>query len=152
MTNTEEDIALPASTPQDEASRSFMRQTSCKKANCPICSEPTPGTHHVRDLTQELETTPPPKKFSKPHAPPDHIFSTFLEELQQAIINNKLDKIQDLLLAFKLHVITNPDYFKFDCSELNKYLETARNLTKPLNQTAPAPTTQPPCLYRKPYV
>ena len=90
MTDTEDDAALPASTPQDEDSRSCTRQT-CRKANCSTCSESTPGTHHVRDLTQELETTPPPKKFSKPPAPPDHIFSIFAEDLQQAVIDNKLN-------------------------------------------------------------
>ena len=78
MSNTEEDVALPASTPQVEASRSCTRQMSCKKANCPIYSKPIPGTHHVRNLTQELETIPPPKKISKPPAPLHHRPSTSL--------------------------------------------------------------------------
>ena len=73
---------------------------------------------------------PPPKKFSRPHAPPDHIFSTFSEELQQAIINNNLEEIQDLLQDFKIHVLTHPDYFKFDGSELNKHLKIAREIHK----------------------
>ena len=57
-----------------------------------------------------------------------------------SFIDKELDQIQDLLEAFKLHVLTNPDYLKFDLSELNKHLKTARNLTKPCNQTTPTPT------------
>ena len=89
MIDAEEDAALPASAPQDKASRSCRRQTPCKKANCPICSEPVPGTHHVRDLSQELETTPPSKKLSKPPALADHIFSTLTEEFKQAFLTTK---------------------------------------------------------------
>ena len=97
MIDTEEDVALPVSTPQDEATRSCSRQTSCKKANCPICSEPTPSTHHVLDLTQELETTPPPKKRSKPPAPPDHIITSITIDLQQACLDNDLEDIKMIL-------------------------------------------------------
>ena len=58
MFDTQEDAALPVSSPQDKASRSCTRQTPCKKANCPICSEPILGTHHAQDLSQNLGITP----------------------------------------------------------------------------------------------
>ena len=103
MIDTEEDAALPASTPQDKASRSCTRQTQCKKANCPICSEPIPGTHHVQDLSQELETTPPPKKLSKPPAPPDQIISSITEDIQQVVLGVDLDEIKIFLAQFNLY-------------------------------------------------
>ena len=115
MTDTEEDISLPASTPQDEASRSCTRTTQCKQADCPICSEPIPGTHHVRDLTQELETTPPPRKYSKPPAPPDHNISLITAELQQACLDDDLEDIKFLLTYCDLH--ENTDIVEYDTSE-----------------------------------
>ena len=114
MTDTEKDTALLASIPQDEASRSCTRQTSCKKANCPICSKPTPGTQNIRDLTQELETTPPPKKLSKPPAPPNHIFSTLTEELKQALLDEEAEDVEALLTQYDLFGKTCPDFLKFD--------------------------------------
>ena len=131
MTETKEDTAPPASIPQDETSRSCTRQTQCKQANCPGCSTPIIGNNHVRDLSQKMNTTPPPKRLTKPPAPPDHIISSISEDFQQAFIDNELDQIQDLLEAYKLHVVPHPDYLKFNLSELNKHLKTARNLTKP---------------------
>ena len=61
--------------------------------------------------------------------------STILEAFQQAFIYNNLDHIQDLLKAFKLYVLTNPDYLKLYLSKLNKHLKITLNLTKPQIQT-----------------
>ena len=139
MTDTEEDISLPASTPKDEASRSCTRQTPCKQDNCPICSEPIPGTHHVSDLTQELETTPLPKKTSKPPAPPDHVIISLTTDLQQACLDNDLEDIKILLDHADLHLKNLPDLFKYDRSELTKILATAHELLKGREISQPAP-------------
>ena len=49
------------------------------------------GDHHVRDLSQDLGTTPGPKSKpkTKPTAPPDHIIYVIMEDFQQAFIQAK---------------------------------------------------------------
>ena len=130
MTDTQEDGALPAFTPQDEASRSCTRQTSCKKANCPICSNPTPGTHNVRDLTQELEITPPPKRPTKPSAPPDHFITSITADLQQACLDADLIEINTFLAQYNLYKTTSLNLIKYDRSELMTLVKTAPKLHK----------------------
>ena len=146
MTDTEEETAPPASTPQDEISRSCTRQTQCKKANCPGCSVTITGNRHVRDLSQDLETTPPPKKHPKPPAPPNHIISSITAELQQACLDNNLEDIMIFLDQAELYRKISLDLLKYDCSELAEALKTARQLHKGPedSQPAPAPTTHHP--------
>ena len=112
MTDTKEDVALPTSTPQDEASRSCTKQTLCKKAKCPIYSEPIPGTHQDQDLSQELKTTPPPKDITKFSATalPNHLISILLTQLKQATLDNDLESI-DTLLHLSAHYWENPIWY-----------------------------------------
>ena len=131
MINIKEDTAPPASTPQDETSRSCTRLTPCKKANCPSCSKPISGNHHVRDLSQELDTTPPPKRLIKPPAPPDHIISSITADLQQARLDDNLEDIKLLLGLAHLHLKTSLGLLKYDISELTKSLTITRKLTEP---------------------
>ena len=56
MADTEEEGPFPATTPQDE--QRCTRLTSCQKAEFLICNQPVTGTNHVRNLSQELGTTP----------------------------------------------------------------------------------------------
>ena len=131
MTDTEEDIASPASKPQDETSRSCTKWTACKEACCPSCSTPITGNHHVRNFSQEMATTPPPKKFSKPPAPIDHNISLITAELQQACLDDDLEDIKLLLTYFDFHIKTSSDIVKYDISELTKSLTIARKLIEP---------------------
>ena len=62
------------------------RGSLCSQPDCLVCNGPIPN-HHVRDLTKDLETTPTPKKLSKPPAPPNHIFSILTEEFKQALLD-----------------------------------------------------------------
>ena len=78
------------------------RLTGCQKAECLTCNQSGTGTHHVRDLSQELGTTPPPKKLSKPPTPADHIISTLTEGSEQAFLDNKAENIKALLHHYDL--------------------------------------------------
>ena len=58
------------------------------------------GTHTDQDLSQELETTPPSKKNTKPTAPSDHTISILSTEFQQAFLDNDQADIRTLLDQF----------------------------------------------------
>ena len=139
MTDTKEETARPASTPQDETSRSCTRLTACEKANCPSCRAPITGNHHVRDLSQELETTPPPKRLIKPPAPPDHFISTYTDEFKQALLANNTEDIHTVLMFYDLQITTCPDFLNFDRTELMNLVLTARKLHKGQDNSQPAP-------------
>ena len=126
MTDTQEEVALLALNPRDEASRSCKRQVPYKKANCPICSEPIPGTHDVRDLSQELETTPPPKDTTEsyPTALPNHLISILLTQLKQTTLNNDLESIKTLLHLSALYW-ENPIWYWYGVYDFNVYKLTA---------------------------
>ena len=114
-----------------------MRHTGCKRAEC------FTWNHHVRDLSQELETTPPPKKNTRPPAPPDNTISFLSLEFQQAFLDNNLDEIQILFNQFGIYHKTSLDLLEYDCTKLTKDVKTARKLIKPMSKLPPAPTTQP---------
>ena len=155
MDDTEEAGSFPATTPQDE--QRCTRLTSCKKAECLTCNKSGTGTHHVRDLSQELDgtvthndrelsqelETTPPKKISKPLAPPDHVISSITTDFQQAFLDDDLEEIKILLTFFDLHVKTSLDIFKYDRSKLTKTLKTARELIEPKSQPPPVPAPMP---------
>ena len=149
MEDTEEALSFPATTPQDK--QRCTRLTGSKKAECLTCNKSRTGTHHVRDLSQELdgtvthnerelsqelETTPPPKKIFKPPAPPDHVISSITADFQQAFLDNDLEEIKILLTFFDLHVKTSLNIFKHDCSKLTKTFKTASELIEPKYPTS----------------
>ena len=70
------------------------KQSPCKKAGCLQCNKPENGTHHVRDLSQELGFTPKSKPSTKPTSPPDHNFHTLTERFQQAFLENEMEDIK----------------------------------------------------------
>ena len=113
------------------------RTSPCSEADCLVCNGPA-SDHHVRNLNSDLETTPIPKKSSKPLAPPNHIFSTLTEEFKQALIDEQAEYVDALLTQYDLFGKTCPDFFKYDRTELNKLIHDARqllaNISKP---TAP---------------
>ena len=157
MDNTGKDGSFPeVKTPQDD--QRCTRLTGCKKAECLTCNKSGTGTHHVQDLSQELEgtvthidrelsqelgTTPPPKKTTKPPAPPNHIFSSITADLQQAFLDDDLDEIQTLLTFFDLYVRTSLDIVKYDRSELTKALKIACKFIEPGTQPPSVPATTP---------
>ena len=112
MTDTQEDL-FPALTSQD--GQKCLRHSPCRQAACLTCYPPETGSHHVRDLSQDLGTSPgsKTKPTTKPTAPPDHIISVITEDFKQ---------------AFPI---------------MTKYVKTTRNLTKPQTQIPSAPTTLP---------
>ena len=91
MADTEEEGPFPATTPQDK--QRCTRTTGCQKTECLSCHPPGTGTNHIRNLSQELGTTPTPKRTTKPPAPPDHFISTFTEEFQQALLADNMEDI-----------------------------------------------------------
>ena len=95
------------------------RTSPCYEADCQGCNEPA-SDHHVRNLNNDLETTPTPKKPSKPLAPPNHILSLLTEEFKQVLIDEQEEDIKALLTQFDLFGITSPDFLKFDRTELMK--------------------------------
>ena len=103
-----------------------------------------PGTHHVRYLTQELETTPPPKKLSKPPAPPDHIFSPLTEEFKQAFLDDKTEDIKALLNQYDLFGTACPDFLKFDRIELMKLVKTKISTCSCSYSPSSPPSIRPP--------
>ena len=156
MDDTKEDGSFPGTTPQDD--QRCMRLTGCKKAECLTCNKPGTGTHHVQDLSQELdgtvthndwelsqeiETAPPPKNTTKPPAPSDHIFSSITADLQQAFLDNDLEEIEILLTFFELLVKTLSDIVKYDGSKLTKALRFARKLIEPETRPPPVPAATP---------
>ena len=141
MTDTEEDQFFSVITPKDN--QRCTRQTGCKRAEYLICNEPGTGTHHVRDVYQELETTPPPKQTTRPPAPPDHTIFFLSADFQQAFLDNDLEEIQILLNQFDLYQKTSLDLLKYDHTKLTNNVKTALKLIKPQSQLPPALTTQP---------
>ena len=126
------------------------------KAECLTCNKSGTGTHHGRDLSQELNgtvthndqelslelgTTPPSKKTTKPSAPPDHILSSLTADLQQAVLDDDLEEIQILLTFFDLRVRASSEIVKYDRSEPTKTLKTVRILIEPGTQPPPHPQT-----------
>ena len=99
MADTEEEVPFPATTPQDK--QRCTRTTGCQKTECLSCHPPGTGTNHVRNLSQELGTTPTPKK-TKPTAPAYHIISILTEEFEQAFLDNEAEDIKDLLHHYDL--------------------------------------------------
>ena len=91
MADTEEEGPFPATTPQGE--QRCMRLTGCQKAECLTCNQSGTGTNHVWNLSQELGTTPPPKK-TKPPAPADHIISILMEEFEQAFLDDETEDVK----------------------------------------------------------
>ena len=73
------------------------RQSSCNKTGCPICDRPRSKTHHVRNLSKALGNSPSPKVSTRPSAPPNRIFFSLTEQLQQAIQDIEMDELADLL-------------------------------------------------------
>ena len=145
MANTEEEQPFPATTPQDD--QRCTRTTGCQKTECLVCHPPGTGTNHVRNLSQELGTTPTPKK-TKPTAPADHIFSILTEEFKQALLDEQAEEVKALLTQYDLFRKTCPDFLKFDRTELMKLVLTARELHKGRDNSQPAttptnPTPQP---------
>ena len=141
MEDTEEEQPFPATTPQDD--QRCTRTTGCQKTECLVCHPPGTGTNHVRNLSQELGTTPTPKK-TKPTAPADHIFSILTEEFEQAFMDNDTVEIEGILTQYDLFGKTCPDYLKYDRSALNKLVLTARELHKGRDNSQPATTPTPP--------
>ena len=80
------------------------RTSPCSEADCLFCNGPA-SNHHVRDLSNYLETTPNPKKPSKPTAPPDHFITTFTEEFQQTLLTNNPEDIQTVLMFYDLQLL-----------------------------------------------
>ena len=142
MTDTEEDIASPASKPQDETSRSCTKWTACKEACCPSCSTPITGNHHVRNFSQEMATTPPPKRLIKPTAPPHHYTSVLSTQLKQASLDNNIESIQIHLYLFETFIKKELDSLNYDLTELLNSVETAKKLTS--TQIPLAPGLRPP--------
>ena len=95
MTKVEEETN-PVITPLQDQSI-CTRNSLCKAAGCQICTTPESETHHVRDLSKDLEDTSNPKVSTRPSAPNGHIFSILKEQLQQAIQNKEMDELEDLL-------------------------------------------------------
>ena len=116
------------------------RMSPCSKADCPFCNGPA-SNHHVRDLTKDLETTPTPKKLSKPPAPPNHIFSTLTEEFKQALLDEEAEDVEALLTQYDLFGKTCPDFLKFDRTMLMKLVLTGRKLHKGRDNPQPTLTT-----------
>ena len=119
------------------------RTSPCSKADCLFCNGPA-SYHHVRDLANDLETTPTPKQFSKPTAPPDHFISTFTEEFQQALLGGIMEDIQVVLMFYDLQVTTCTDFFKFDRTQLMNLVQTSRELHKGRDDPQPTPIQTPP--------
>ena len=117
------------------------RTSPCSEADCLVCNGPA-SDHHVRNLNNDLETTPTPKKSSKPLAPPNHILSLLTEEFKQVLIDEQEEDIKALLTQYDLFGITSPDFLKFDRTELMKLVQTARELHK--GRVAPQPNPNPP--------
>ena len=126
MDNNEEDWSFPATTPQGK--QRCTRLTGCKKAECLTCNKSGTGSHHVQDLSQELDgtvthndrelsqelgTTPPPQKTTKPPAPPDHIISAITADFQQGLLDDDLEEIKILLAQFDLHLKSSLDLLKY---------------------------------------
>ena len=112
MDDTEEEGSFLVTTLQDD--QRCTRLTGCKKAECLTCNKSGTGTHHVWDLSQELDrtvthndrtlfqelgTTPPQKKLSKPPAPADHIISPLTEELKQAFLDDEAEDIKAMAMT-----------------------------------------------------
>ena len=75
-------------------------------------------------------------------SPPDHIISSIIVELQQAILDGDLDEIEILLTKFNLYKNTSLDLLKYDHSELSKTLKITRKFIEPKSQPTPTPATQ----------
>ena len=138
MADTQEEGPFPATTPQDK--QRCTRLTGCQKAECLTCNQPGTRTNHIRNLSQELGNTPPPKKLSKPRAPADHIISTLTEDFEQAFLDNEAEDIKACLHHYGL---STPDFLKFDRSILTKHVATARKLVEPKSLPPPVPATTP---------
>ena len=106
MADTEEEGPFPARTPKGK--QRCMRLTDCQKAEFLTCNQPGTATNHVRNLSQELGTTPTLKKTSKPPAPADHIISIHTKELKQAFLYNQAEDIKSLLHHYDLFGPSNP--------------------------------------------
>ena len=121
MADTEEEGPFPATTPQDK--QRCTRTTGCQKTECLFCYPPGTGTNHVRNLSQELGTTPTSKKTTKPPAPANHIISLLTEEFEQAFLDDETEDVKFLLKQYDLFSSTCPDSLKFDHSELIKHVK-----------------------------
>ena len=129
------DDGRPTETPR------CTRTSLCSREGCLVCEELT-SDHHVRNLNNDLEATPPPKTFSKTSAPPDHFISTFTEEFRQALLADNMEDIQAVLMFYDLQLPTCLDFFKYDRTELMKTIQTTRELHK--GRAAPQPNPNPP--------
>ena len=121
MADTEEEGPFPATTPQGK--QRCTRLTDCQKAECLTCNQSGTGTNHVQDLSQELGTTPPPKKTFKPPAPADHVISILKEEFEQAFLDDVAEDVETLLIQYDLFGKTCPDILKLDCFRTNQTCE-----------------------------
>ena len=129
------DDGRPTETPR------CTRTSLCSREGCLVCEELT-SDHHVRNLNNDLDVTPTPKTSSRPLAPPEHNFSFFTEAFKQALTDEQAENIDMLLTQYDLFGKTCPDGFKYDCTELMKLVQTARELHK--GRVAPQPNPNPP--------
>ena len=129
------------------------RTSPCSEADCLVCNGPA-SDHHVRNLNNDLETTPTPKKPSKPLAPPNHILSLLTEEFKQVLIDEQEEDIKALLTQYYLFEKTCPDFFKYDRTEINKLIHDARQLLANLSKPTAPPDHWIPYLteYLKEYI
>ena len=140
MANTEEEGPFLATTSQSE--QRYMRLTGYQKAKCLTCNQSGTRTNHVQNLSQELGTTPTPKK-NKPPTPADHIISILTEEFKQAFLDDEAEDVKVLLIQYDLFGTTYSDILKFDHSELIKYVKITHKLIEPKSQPPLVPATTP---------
>ena len=107
MIDTEEDTAPPRrnfkelhKTDAQESKLSKLQQSYNRKPSCP------------GPLSQELDTTPPPKRLIKPLALVHHIFKTLPEEFKQAFLDDETEDIKAILNQYDLYGTTCLDFFK----------------------------------------
>ena len=91
-----------------------------------------------------------PKVYTRPSAPPDHIFSILAEQFHQAIQDKEMDELEDLLKQYRLFRRTCTDYLKYDGTEIRDLLKTAQKLTTSFTCSSPTPNAQQLQQYHQP--